>query len=321
MSLAFIACAEGGSLEYQTRLLCHSIRRYGGVYRDAPIYTFQPRRGRAVGTETLAIFDALGVVHNPETLNTEFAGYAYGNKLFVSARAEELLPEEVLVFLDSDTIITGEPADLDLPETIQAAAAPVSNGRLGSTGPGHPNEEYWRKMYKICGVKHEGFVTTVIDRQRIRPYFNSGLVAVRRRTGLFQRWRENFLRLMSAGHIAELTGIAGMDEFSLAATLGEVSDRMRILDARYNYPLELNLRPTLPSPFHQAQLEDLIHVHYRFWFHRPGFLQLLQPPLDPASEVLQWLGHYLPLKPVIDDAWIAERRLTPGKTIHQVERQ
>ncbi len=299
MTIAFIACVERGYLEEQAMLLCRSIRRYAGRFRASRIYTFQPRRGREVSPRTLALFDELGVIHSTERLNVDFEDYAYGNKIFACARAEEKLTEDVLVFLDSDTIITGEPADLDLPDGIDGAALPVCRRKLGSAGPTDPNEEYWSKLYRICGVKNDAFVKTVIDGELIRPYFNSGLVAVRRDAGLFTQWRDDFLRLMRAGHVSEATGITGMDEFSLAATFGRAFDRVRILDLRYNYPLTPYERAALGSPWREAQLEDLIHVHYRYWFNRTDYLKLIRPSLNQDSDIIEWLGGYLPFEPAM----------------------
>jgi len=298
MSLAFVACVERGALEDQTVLLCRSIRRYAGRYRDAAVYTFQPRAGTAVADETLKALRALGAVHSDKILNARYPDCPYANKILASAEAEEKLTEDVIIFLDSDTIVTGEPADLDLPEEFAAAASPVCNRRLASTGPGDPNEPFWQTLYSTCGVTTDGRVKTVINGEWIRPYFNSGLVAVRRQSGLFARWRLNFENLMSTGQIPESTGVDGMDEFSLAATLGQAIDRIRVLDLRYNYPLQWHERRCLESPWRAAQLKDLIHVHYRFYFTLPDYLQRVEPPLDPRDEVVLWLRQYLPLKPL-----------------------
>jgi hypothetical protein len=298
MSLAFVACVERGPLEDQAVLLARSIRRHAGRFRDAPIYTFQPRAGTAIADETLDALRGLGVAHSTETLNERFAACPYANKIYACARAEELVTEDVLVFVDSDTIFTGEPADLDLPPGVDAAALPVCNRRLASTGPGDPNEPYWQGFYTTCGVTTDARITTVIDGERIRPYFNSGLVAVRRRIGLFERWRADFEALMGAGRIPESTGVAGMDEFSLAVGLTRAIDRVRILDLRYNYPLQWHERRLLRSPWREAQLEDLVHAHYRFYFTLPDYLGILEPPLDPRGEVVRWLREYLPLKPL-----------------------
>ena len=291
MTLAFIACVERGYLEEQTLLLCRSIRRYAGRFSASAIYTFQPRCGTEVTPRTLALFDQLGVFHNTETLNTDFEDYGYGNKIFACARAEETLSEDVLVFLDSDTIMTGEPVDLDLPDEVYAAAKPAHSFFLNSTGPEDPNDAYWQKVYEASGIEARPFVETELGR-RVRAYFSSGLVAVRREAGLFRQWKKDFLRLVNAELIPEGTGVSRMDEVSLAALLTRAFDRVRILDGRYNYLIYR--RSQLGSPWREARLEDLVHVHYRHWFNEKNFLRQVEPPLDPTSEILQWLDQYLP---------------------------
>src|SRR5947209_4733935 len=221
MSLAFIACAERGYLEDEVKLLCRSIRHYAASYRDAAIYTFQPRRGMEVSADTLAVLNELGVVHITEILNTRFEHYAIGNKVFASAWAEENLTEDVLVFLDSDTVVLGEPTELDLPEEIGCAVRPCNRweGGISSAGEGDANEAYWRKVYETCGVTSEPFVETVIDHKQVRAYFSAGLIAVRRRAGLWSQWKRDFLRLMDAGLIPDdERRLRQMDEISLAAT-------------------------------------------------------------------------------------------------------
>jgi hypothetical protein len=316
VSLAFVFCLERGALESQAFLLCRSIRRFGGRFRDAPIHAFSPRRGRQPGAAALARLEGLGIFHHPKPLNEELRGYAYANKILSCARAEEILAEEVLVFLDTDTLLTGEPSALDLPPDTDFAALPVANARMASQGPGDPNEAYWRRVYELCGIAAEPFVSAVIDGRRIRAYFNSGLVAVRRRAGLFARWRDDFLRLMRAGHTSGPAGLAGMDEVSLAATLGRAFDRGRVLDLRYNYPLQRVERRLLPPPWRQARLEDLAHVHYRFWLHLPGFLRHLEPSLDSGGEVFRWLEPQLPLAPVVGEDWVSVERHRTGASIH-----
>ncbi len=323
MSLAFVFCVERGALESQALLLVRSIRRFGGRFREAPVHAFSPRSGREPGAATVARLEELGAVHHPpsawgEPLHRDFRGYVYANKILACARAEEILGEDLLVFLDTDTLFTGEPSDLDLPAGIDFAALPVANARMGSQGPADRNEPYWRGVYQLCGIAGEPFVRAVIDGRRIRAYFNSGLVAVRRSAGLFGRWRDDFLRLMGARHTDGPPGLAGMDEVALAATLGRAFARGRVLDLRYNYPLQRVERHLLPPPWREARLEDLAHVHYRFWLHLPGYLRHLDPPLDPDGEVFRWLEPQLPLEPVVREEWVAVERHATGATIHDV---
>ena len=295
MSLAFIACVENGYLDDQTVLLCLSIRRFAGRFRDVPIHTFEPRAGTKIRSSTLISLQELGCIHHRETLNVEFEAFPHTNKIFTSAYAEQILQEDLLVFVDSDTLFTGEPRDLELAPEFDAAALPVNNCRLGSTGFGDANEPYWQRMYDICGVGNRPFVTGVTDGVRIRAYFNSGLIVVRRVAGLFSQWLKDFMALVAAGHISS---VPGMDDFSLAAMMGRAFAKVQVLDLRYNYPLTVRQRPLLPMPFRAWQLDDMIHVHYRYWLTHPDFLNLLVPPLDENCSIVCWLRQFLPLRPL-----------------------
>ncbi|HEY0144313.1 MAG TPA: hypothetical protein VGF48_25735 [Thermoanaerobaculia bacterium] len=174
-SIAFVACVERGELERKTILLCRTIRRF---YPGAPILTFQPRLGTIISAETLATLRDLGVQHSTAPLNTDFAHYAIGNKIFASARAEEIAREEVLVFLDSDTVFVNPPRELHLRDGIDAAARPVDihrgpnepphdhpthwltrHRRVSSTGEGDPMDPYWRRMYEILNLDCGGNAT------------------------------------------------------------------------------------------------------------------------------------------------------------------
>jgi hypothetical protein len=293
-SLAFVACVERGALESQAVLLCRSIRRFGGRFRQAPIHLFSPRRGREPRAATVARLAELGAVYHAEVLNAELPAYGTLNKVFVCAHAEEILREEILVFLDSDTVFTGEPLDLELPAGVDGAVRPAASDALNSSGPDDPRDGYWRQLYRFFGLRHEPFVETELG-TRVRAYFSAGLVAVRREAGLFRSWRSDFRRLVRRGLLPSGAGFHRMDEIALAATLVRAFHRVRVLDGRYNYLLYRRSR--MPAPWRQARLEDLVHLHYRQGFHSPGYLRSLSPPFDPESEVLGWLESQLPLAP------------------------
>lgn len=296
-SLAFLACVEAGRLESQALLLCRSIRRFGGRYAGAALHTFQPRRGPALAARTLAGLRELGAVHHQEILNEELARCGPANKVFACAWAEERLAEEVLVFLDSDTVMTGEPAELDLPPGIVAAARPAESSALNSTGPGDPRDAYWRDLYAELGLAAEPYVETELG-NRVRAFFSAGLVAARREEGLFRRWRETLLRLVREGRVHPEGGLDRMDEVALAAALVPVFERVRVLDPRYNYLIYRRAR--LAGSWPRARLEDLVHLHYRSCFHHPGYLGGVEPPLDLEGEVGRWLAPHLPLEPRLE---------------------
>jgi hypothetical protein len=293
-SLAFLLCVESGRLEEEARLLCRSIRRFGGRYRDAPIHTFQPRSGHAIGGETRAALEELGAHHHTEVLNGEHADLGTLNKVFVCARAEEILAEDVLVFLDSDTVLLGEPRELDLPEGLDCAVRPAESVALNSRGPDDPRDGYWRELDRLLGLSDVPFVETELG-NRVRAFFSAGLVAVRRRAGLCASWLAGLRRLVRRPHVPEGC-LHRMDEVALAATLIPVFDRVRVLDGRYNYLIYRRSR--MPAPWREAGLERLVHLHYRQCFHAPGYLRSLDPPFDPGSETFRWLDGQLPLAPL-----------------------
>ena len=307
--ILFVACVERGPLEAKARLLVQSIRRFGGRWADAPIHTFAPRENRAISDQTKSFFDNEGVVHHEEVLNP-FYDYGVGNKIFASAAAEELASEDVIVFLDSDTVILSEPSSLALHQGIDAAVRPVEfhrwnepapddprwqtrHRRPSSSGDGDPADDYWLRMYALCGVDARPFVETSCDRVRIRAYVNSGLVAARRTARVFSQWRRDFLTLAAAGHLPQGEDMHYLDQLSLAATLARMWDRVQLLDGRYNYPLVG--RPMLAEPLRSARLDQLVHVHYNRYFHVDGFLSTLEPPLERDGEVAGWLHTHLPL--------------------------
>jgi hypothetical protein len=281
-----------------------SIRRFGGAHRDAPIHTFAPRAGRAISDTTRALFEAYGVEHHEELLNIDFDDYGVGNKIFAAARAEELAEEEFLVFVDTDTVIVSEPDAFALPNEVDAAVRPVEfhrwrehertlHRRVSSGGDGDHADDYWLRMYELCGVDARPFVETSCDRVRIRAYANSGLIAVRREARIFSRWLADFLTLARAGHLPRGGDMHYMDQLSLAATLARVWDRVQILDGRYNYPLVG--RPLLAEPLRSARLDELVHIHYNQYFHHDGFLAALEPSIERDGEVVTWLERQLPL--------------------------
>ena len=303
--IAFVACVESGALEQKARLLVRSLRRFGGAHRDAPIHTFAPRAGLGISSATRELFADYGVAHHDEILNADFAGYGVGNKIFAAARAEEIATEEVLVFVDTDTVIVGEPRELELHGDVDVAVRPVEfhrwreasddrhHRRVSSAGDGDRGDDYWLRMYELLGIEARPFLETSCDRVRIRAYANSGLVAVRRDAGIFAQWKRDFLALAAAGHLPAGGDMHYMDQLSLAATLARAWKRACVLDGRYNYPLVG--RPLLAEPLCRARLDELVHLHYNRYFHEDGFLTALQPAVERDGDVVPWLHAQLPL--------------------------
>jgi hypothetical protein len=302
VSTCFLLCVERGPLESQTLLCVESLREWGGELANAPVYTFAPRPGREPADATLERLGELGAMHVREPLNAAHPELPHCNKVYASAWAERELDDEILVFVDSDTVFLDEPALLASGDWV-AAARPVGQTNAGSTGEGHRNESAWQALYEELGVEARPFLESNVEGERIRAYFNAGLVGVRRDSGLLGGWRAALDRLMASDFIERQGGRKQLrnqlDQLALAGVLADRFEEMQILPVTYNYPLPKRI---LQPPEMQAlDLDDLVHLHGHRWLHLPGFLREVHPPLDEGSARYRWLDERLPLEPTIDE--------------------
>ena len=300
-NLAFLLCVESGeALEQQSVLLASSIREFAGGFAGAPIHAYRPREGPSLQPATVASLGELGAELHEEPLNRELAGDPMVNRVFVGLDAEQRLDSEVLVFCDSDAVFLAEPAELMPPDGADVAVRPVGRVGKGTTGPGHENEDYWQRMYELAGVEARPFVETSVTGERIRGYWQAGLIAVRRSARLFEQWLEVLRSMMAEGHLQEGWRNPAIDQLTLAATISRRPERIAVLDQRYNYPLQR--RALVDAPMRDLDLDSIVHVHYHRWFNRDGFLEDLQPSLSRETRQFRWLAERLPLPPVIHDA-------------------
>ncbi len=292
---AFLICVEHGRLEGEAILLVESLRAWGGRCADSPVYAFAPRPDFKPEPGTVERLEALGCTLVDEPLVDRFADRPTFNKVAVCGWAERELDHETLVFTDTDCVFTGEPSELAEGEWV-AAMRPVDRRIAGSRGKGK-GEPYWRKMYAEFGIKNEPFVRTTVGHMQIRAYWNSGLIGVRRSAGLFGTWMPALERLHDAGLVDDRWP-QFMDQISWAMVTAEVHDSVRILSDAYNYPIRH--RPSLPAAALGLDLTELVHVHYRLWFHMPDALSRVEPPFDPDSDRYRWLAERLPLQPEVE---------------------
>lgn len=292
-TLRFFACAARGPLETQVLLLCRSIRQFAGALRAAPITVLTPSRVEPPTASTQAALAQLDVEFLHVPINDEYPELPFANKVSAGAQLEERCREDVIVFVDSDSIFTAEPRDLLLPAGHAAAVRPVNSPQVASTGPGGKFEPFWDGVHRLCGTSPPPFIRTAVSGDRIRAFFNTGLVAVRREARVMTEWRRDFLRLMRARQVPASGKINQMEQVALSVALARRPDEVHVLDARYNYALPL--RERMEEPQRSAALEDLVHVHYFRSLHEAGFLERLGVATD--GPVGAWLNPHLPLEP------------------------
>lgn len=289
--ISIIICTEKGKLEKKSMLLVESFRKYGGPLRKAPIYSYQPRKGREVGTQTKRFFKRNNVSLIGLPLNTDYHNYPLANKIYASSHAEKTLNSDILVFVDSDMFFLNEPSEFLIPNGYDATLRPVDWKIIGAENEKDPNWAYWKKLYNLLEVKEYSFVTTSIDRKKILPYWNTGHIAVRREKSIFQNWEKNFHKAMKHG-LTPFSGLFFVEQSVLAATISALRCRVKTFSSFYNYPI--HLQKIIPVPCQKAfSLDKIVSAHYHRIFEDGSAEDILKPMMDVKNPKSRWLASKL----------------------------
>jgi hypothetical protein len=280
---AFVACIERGVLERQALLLFDSIRRYTGRFRNCPIYALSPRAGHSISASARRKLDELGVIYIDEILNIDCPEYGSANRVAAAAHVEQQHPHDVLVILDSDTLFLREPNEVLLRPDVDVAVRPVDVKGMCTSGPADPFDAYWRDLCRCCGVDYNQIPWTesFADRCRIKASYNAGLVIVRGKLGIMQRWSHFFFtsvrqqlrpyahdrRFQSgAGWVEpDASRLWGSNQAALSLAIWSTTTNVKELEPTYNYPLTVHEQ--IDKRLRKRVFPNLVHVHYHWMLH------------------------------------------------------
>jgi hypothetical protein len=173
-----LAVIQGGRLQYEAILLAASLRltnpNFGGT-----LYLAEPQPGprwkddpRVTDQTIRDLLTGLGAVFLPFETKVFGSSYPEGNKI----EALAALPDEPFLFLDTDTLITG-----DLSSIPFDFARPSGSMRREGTWPvmelyGPSYAETWRALYDRFGLDYEGSLDLgqPAEYWRRHLYFNAG---------------------------------------------------------------------------------------------------------------------------------------------------
>ena len=308
--VAFLICVEANRLEPQARLLCESIRWFGGRYREAPIVAVSPRPHLAPGRTAREQLEALGVACVTAPLNETGSPYGTINRIVSGAWAERSLDRPWLVLLDTDTVLVGEP------ELLRAdfGARPVDTKGSASAGPGDPLDAYWARLCGFAGISlaRLPFLRTTTDGTRIRASYNGGFAVVKRELGILQQTHDVFFAAFGEG-LAPLAGSGldvhastgrvgteasswwGSSQAALAVAAWSRTRDVRHYDDRYNVPLHILVNPAVRWPTGPGREPVLVHYHFLAEpEHRSAFGPTLRRLGCPVAAA-EWVEERLPL--------------------------
>lgn len=304
--VAFLICVEANRLAPQARLLCESLRTFGGRYRDAAVYAVSPRPSLALGAEDRAALEALGVTCVVEPLNGTGSSYGTINRIVAGAWAERAISRPYLILLDTDMLFAGEPRFV----RADVGARPVDVKGAATSGAEDPLDVYWSRLCRIGGIElsRVPWIATTIDRVRIRASYNGGFTMVRRDLGILEKTQEVFFASLEedlrprAGHdIFASTGAVGKEasewwgssQAALSVAIWSRTSDVHTYDSRYNIPLHNLVDPKQPWPLRGAPV--LLHYHYLAEpSYQPHLRQVLER-LGVVPEARRWIEARLPL--------------------------
>ena len=300
--IALIMCTEGGGqLEKESLLMVESFRRFAEGMKDLPIYSFQVREHSNVSEATVKKLASFDVIHQKIVLNHKYPNYPLANKPLLCAYAEQNIDAEIIVFLDSDLVFFSEPKEFLLPPEYDVGIRPEHEKMIGSEGKDDPNDSYWQHLYQLAGVgERERFITTTVDRQKIRAFWNSGVVAVRRSAGIFTAWLATFEKLMKEGSTTSKENFY-YEQSALSATICAKTDKIWCYSPEYNYPIHahnLILESQQINSF-----ENLVCIHDHLFrprkekYRERTWVKTLKRinKFDYSSSKYKWLFNYLQL--------------------------
>lgn len=281
-------------------VMAESFRTFGGALSHAPVILYTPEPSVAdIGpiSERAGQQDVKTGVFRLPPASRELPFTA---KVYAAAQAEREAAGkyDVLAWIDPDAVFVGEPSAFLLEEQFILGYHPVMRKLIGSSYES-PADEFWTRVYRVLGVDESLLfpMTTPVDRVRIRPYFNAGMVIVRPERKILSGWIDCLDRLASDPVIAarcrqDRLYALFLHQVALSgAVLTSVArNEMTELPPDYNYPL--NLDRQYPEQHRPARLEDLVMFRHDFILsHRERSGQIVRD-----DRFVRWLQARIPAK-------------------------
>jgi hypothetical protein len=299
---------ESGFLEAQTMRLVESVRRHAGAWARSKMYAVTPRPGPPLARATRRHFERHDVRYIDARLPGALDWFRFRNKPKALARAEEDADTEVMCWLDSDLLFLGEPEGLEMDGVDFVACA--SDKEMGTSGPSDPYEPFWAAMCEALGFALDElpWITTEMERTRIRLYWNSGFFAYRRGTGFAEEYLRQTDALLASRVVTDAPHFAlGIDEMAaLGFAMVKLGLAYRSLPYTHNYPWG-SRTPREWYADETLRKVRILHYHDAMW--PPMWPDFIARVRAAHPDVAEWLA---PLGPMKNEAPLLHRGLARG---------
>ena len=277
--------------ESGVRLMIESLRTFGGALADSTVLVFQSDPG--AGLRVYA--DLENVYGLPLMVPPAWRGHYFAAKVHAASEAEEMAWDDAgtLIWMNSGCLVAGPPVLLDLEQSLDAAFRVVHVRNVGSPA-GSPVDGFWERVYRGAGVAAPvTALESFVDREAIRPYFNTHLFSVNPSRGLLRRWLGLWKSAVSdvefmSGPCADEEHRIFLHQAILSALVTEplAAGHLCELPPEYSYPLHFHDR--VPEDRRPAALGELVCPVYEGIFRYPESLN----GLAAADPLASWLREH-----------------------------
>jgi len=271
--LVFLTVVTSPREEHYASILIDSIHDFAGPYRNCEIYVAESGREH-MPCEALK---ACGAKIVTLEMNGRLRGYPLADKVYACAQLERMIGSkpQVLVWMNPECLVLRPPVEFALRPSEAIAVRPVHIKNVGSPRT-EPVNDYWLTVFKALGVDpaRAFAVESFVDGQKIRAYFNCGMMSIRPERDLCQAWKERFEKLaldkafqqtLDKRHALFLHQAV----FSAVLVARLQPSEIKMLPPDYGYPLHLH--GELPSERKSGSLNDLTTVIYEEYFQDPNW--------------------------------------------------
>lgn len=249
MKYSFVFICQQGELEIKSLLLAASLKRF--LRCDYELVAALPQPEALWGQPSATALDLLETLGVRQVQITNPIGHHYpiGNKL---ACLNIETSADKIVFLDSDMLCLRE---FRHSRRFERAfnAKPADLHTFGAA----PGE--WARVYAAFGLDFPSVpVLATVSGETMPPYFNAGMIAVRRDAGLGEVWVDCACAINANPAIGNKR--PWLDQIALPVALAKLGLDFDSLDERFNYPAHL-------KPIDVNDLPCFCH------YHRPDILR------------------------------------------------
>ncbi|MCG3220584.1 MAG: hypothetical protein H7641_04315 [Candidatus Heimdallarchaeota archaeon] len=266
--LIFAFASDGSSPE--TFILVESIRKFAGVFSDAPIWLMTTKSEEEIPIKDRTQLKMFDVKIIQFELDSEILSFPFTGSTYAAATAESLAKgqTEFLVWLGTNSLIINEPKDFLLEDGKNLGGRPVHHTLIGSLYY-QPIDRFWELIYSKCEVPEDRIfpMQTHVDGNILRPYFNSGFLIVRPEKGFLETWWKRYMELyknpdFKSFYDKEELYVTFIHQAVLSAVIlsNFEKEELQILPFSYCYPINL-YEESLPE-YRPKSTSELVTARY-----------------------------------------------------------